>query len=116
MPELSFPNPPLADEVVLLPPWTAEDVPAKVMGFADPSVQRFSWTKATPYTEEDARSFFTYQEDARRRGEELSFAFVEPGDPEVLGTELTTRRDAPRSATGWLRPPAGAGWRPMRRG
>ncbi|MBV9194397.1 MAG: hypothetical protein JO168_09650 [Solirubrobacterales bacterium] len=48
------------------------------MGFADSTVQRFAWTKATPYTEDDARSFFAYQEQSRKRGEELNFAFVEP--------------------------------------
>ena len=41
MPVLQFPSPPLADEVVLLRAWRAEDLPAKVLGFADPSVQRF---------------------------------------------------------------------------
>ena len=106
--ELSFPDPPLADEVILLRAWEAEDVPAKVMGFADPSVQRFSWTKATPYTEQDARSFFTCQEEARRRGEELSFAFVEPGDPEVVlggGSLYAVDREAGRAAVGyWLAP------------
>lgn len=44
----------------------------KMMGFSDPSVQRFSWTMATPYTEQDARSFFSDRERATpRRGAEL---------------------------------------------
>lgn len=108
LPELLFPDPPLMDEIVLLRPWEAKDVPNTMMGFAEPRVQRFSWPNATPYTEEDARSSFTDQEQARRRGEELSFAFVEPDDPEaVLGgvrcTPSTAKRAAPRSATGWLR-------------
>lgn len=108
MPALSFPSPPLADEVVLLRPWQAEDVPIKVMGFADPSVQRFSWPEVTPYTEEDARSFFEYQEEARRRGEELNFAFVEPGDPEMVlggGSLYAIDREQGRAAVGyWLSP------------
>lgn len=105
MPELSFPDPPLVDEVVLLRPWEAADVPTE---FADPSVQRFSWTKATPYTDEDALSFFTFQEEARRRGEELSFAFVEPGGPEVVlggGSLYAIDCEARRAAVGyWLAP------------
>lgn len=108
MTELSFPDPPLTDDLVLLRPWRAEDVPAKLMAFADPSVERFSWSKATPYTEEDARSFFARQEEARRRGEELNFAFVEPADPEVVlggGSLYAIDREAARAAVGyWLTP------------
>lgn len=108
MPVLQFPSPPLADEVVLLRAWRAEDLPAKVLGFADPSVQRFSWPKATPYTEEDARSFFAFQEDARCRGEELNFAFVEPGDAEVVlggGSLYGIDVQQGRAAVGyWLAP------------
>lgn len=107
MPELSFPDPPLVDDVVLLRPWQAEDMPTE---FADPSVQRFSWTKATPFTEEDARSFFTHQEEARRRGEELSFAFVEPTDPRVVlggGSLYAIDGEMGRAAVGyWLAPSA----------
>ncbi len=39
MPELWFPDPPLADRVVLLRAWHTEDVPANLMGFADRSVR-----------------------------------------------------------------------------
>jgi RimJ/RimL family protein N-acetyltransferase len=110
MPELQFPSPPLADEVVLLRAWQEADVPANVMRFADPSVQRFSWAKTTPYTEQEARSFFAYQEEARRRGDELSFAFVAPGDPEaVLGGGSLHQIDLEqgRAAVGyWLSPSA----------
>lgn len=84
MAALHFPDPPLADDVVLLRAWCADDVPAKLMAFADPSVQRFSWARATTYTEDDARAFFANQERARARGEELNFAFVEPRDPAVV--------------------------------
>lgn len=107
---LRFPDPPLCDEVVLLRRWRAEDVPATVIGFGDPSVQRFSWPKTTPFTEEDAHSFFAVQEEARRRGEELSFAFVEPEDPaDVLGGGSVYAIDFEqrRAAVGyWLAPPA----------
>jgi RimJ/RimL family protein N-acetyltransferase len=108
MAELQFPNPPLADEVVLLRAWQAEDVPTKVMRFADPSIQRFSWSKTTPYTEEDAHSFFAYQEEARCRGEELNFAFAEPGDPEAVlggGSLHAIDLEQGRAAVGyWLAP------------
>lgn len=108
MPELSFPNPPLADQVVMLRAWKPEDVPAMVMGFADPTVQRFSWTKATPYTEEEAISFFIRQEEARQRGEELCFAFVEPATPSAVlggGSLYDIDVEQGRAAVGyWLSP------------
>ena len=61
--------------------WRADDVPAKLMAFADPIVQRCSWARAREYTETDTRSFFDYQEEGRARGEEVNFALVEPDDP-----------------------------------
>jgi hypothetical protein len=38
MPELPFPDRPLADEIVRLPPWRESDVPTKPMAFSDPLV------------------------------------------------------------------------------
>ena len=61
-----------------LRPWRETDVPAKLTAFGDPVVQRFSWSWAAPYTEADAGAYFVGQEQARLRGEELHFAFVEP--------------------------------------
>lgn len=84
MAELQFPSPQLGDEIVLLRPWRATDVPAKLMAFSDPVVQRFSWPHTTPYTEADARTYFVEQEQARQRGEELNFAFVDPDDDDAV--------------------------------
>ena len=110
MPELRFPDPPLADEVVALRPWQTEDVPTKVMAFAHPSILRYSWPRLTPYTEQDARDFFDAQEQASRRGEELQFALVAPGDPgAVLGGGSVYGIDPGhgRAAVGyWLAPAA----------
>jgi RimJ/RimL family protein N-acetyltransferase len=86
MSELPFPRSPLADAIVALRPWVPADVPGNVMRFADPSVLRFSWPQARPYTEADARAFFTYQDQARRQGTELNFALTRPdGEEEVVG-------------------------------
>jgi RimJ/RimL family protein N-acetyltransferase len=110
MAELRFPAPPLADEVVALRPWTEADVPEKLMVFADPTVQRFYWDQAHPYTEADARAFFSEQEEARRLGVELNFAFVEPGDRDsILGGGCIYEVDLEkrRAAVGyWLVPEA----------
>jgi RimJ/RimL family protein N-acetyltransferase len=83
MAELWFPVPPLAGDVVLLRPWGEADVPGMVLAFSDPVMQRFSWRTA-PFTETDARDFFAEQEEARLRGEGLSFALVEPRRQEVV--------------------------------
>lgn len=107
---LRFPDPPLADHVVLLRAWCSDDVPAKLMAFADPSVQRFSWTRVTGYTEADARAFFDGQEEARAAGDELNFAFVEPGDSSVVlggGSVYGIDLEQGRAAVGfWLAPAA----------
>jgi RimJ/RimL family protein N-acetyltransferase len=111
MAELLLPlTPRLADEVVSVRPWRESDVPAKLMGFADPTVQRFSWPQTTPYAEENARSFFVEQEQARLRGEELSFALVKPSDDEAVlggGSLYDLDLDQGRAAIGyWLAPHA----------
>ncbi len=107
---LRHPDPPLADAVVALRAWRADDVPERLMGFAEPSVQRFSWPHTRAYTEADAQEFFVHQDRTRVRGEELSFAFTAPGDPmTVLGGGSVFGIDPvhARAAVGyWLTPEA----------
>ena len=80
------------------------------MAFSDPVVQRFSWARTTPYTDVDARDHFAAQEQARLRGEELNFAFVEPHDDEDVlggGSLYDVDLDQARAAVGyWLTPRA----------
>ncbi|HWF74414.1 MAG TPA: GNAT family protein [Solirubrobacteraceae bacterium] len=112
MPELRFPDPPLADEVVLLRAWSSGDVPGQVMAFADPSVQRFSWPHTTAYTEAHARTFFVHQERARVRGEELNVAFTDPADPAVVlggGSVYDIDLSQRRAAVGYWLAPASRG-------
>lgn len=110
MSELRFPDPPLADAVVLLRPWAELDVPAALIERSDASVDRFQWPHDARYTEADARQFFIEQEQARLRGEELHFAFVTPASPsEVLGGGSLYAVDPRhgRAAVGyWLAPQA----------
>jgi RimJ/RimL family protein N-acetyltransferase len=110
MAELEFPKPALVDDVVLLRAWQAHDVPANVMGFADPRVQHFSWPSTKAYSELDARAFYVSQERARRRGEELNFAFVEPLDADAVlggGSLYAIDLEQRRAAVGyWLAPHA----------
>jgi RimJ/RimL family protein N-acetyltransferase len=72
-------------------------------------MQRFSWRTA-PYTETDAREWFAEQEQARLRGEALSFALAGPRDQDVVLGSVSledVRRDRGRAAVGyWLAPQA----------
>jgi ribosomal-protein-alanine N-acetyltransferase len=108
VPKLRFPTPPLAEETVLLRPWRAADVPENLMAFSDPVVQRFSWSPATPHSEDDACGYFVDQEQARLREEEVHFALVEPKDEnEVSGgvSLYPINLEQGRAATGyWLVP------------
>jgi hypothetical protein len=56
---------------VSLRPWRETDVPAKLMAFGDPAVQRFSWSRTAPYTEADARAYFVAPAAKRRAAIEV---------------------------------------------
>jgi RimJ/RimL family protein N-acetyltransferase len=107
---LALPDPPLADAVVALRGWQAADVPSAIMGFADSTVQRFSWMGTAPYTEADAYGFFAHQDQARHRGEELNLAFNDPGDPRAVlggGSIYGIDLEQGRATVGyWLTPAA----------
>jgi RimJ/RimL family protein N-acetyltransferase len=109
MTELEFPAPALADDVVVLRPWGEADVPGLVLAFRDPVMQRFSWRTAA-YTETDACAYLAGQEEARLRGEGLSFALAEPrGSDVMLGCVSLSevRLDLGSAAVGyWLAPAA----------
>jgi RimJ/RimL family protein N-acetyltransferase len=96
--------------VVALRPWREDDVPARLMAFADPLVQHFSWPRSEPYTEADARDYYAGLERARREEREVGFALVSPGDDtDVLGGASLHAVELPerRAAVGyWLAPPA----------
>jgi RimJ/RimL family protein N-acetyltransferase len=80
-----------------------------MLAFSDPVMQRFSWRTA-PYTETDARATLAEQEQARLRGEGLSFALARHHDQDVLLGAVSldeVRRDQGCAAVGyWLAPEA----------
>ena len=94
---------------MLLRPWREADVPAIVLAFSDPVMQRFSW-RTTPYTEADARGYVAEQEEARLRGDELNFALAGPHDHDVVLGAVSlyeVRLDRGCAAVGyWLAPEA----------
>jgi RimJ/RimL family protein N-acetyltransferase len=102
MPELRVPS--LADDVVLLRRWRESDVPAQLEAFSDPLFLRFSdWA---PQTEAGARAYLAEHEQARKAGEQIEFALVEPHDHNVVlgGASLhNVEMDQGRAAIGyWL--------------
>ena len=82
---LLLPDPPLADERVLLRPLAGDDVAAIVEGCRDPMVQRFTRVPAH-YAEDDARAFIGGAPDRRANGVSLELAIAGADD------------DAPRRA------------------
>jgi len=103
---------------VSLRPWRETDVPAKLMAFGDPVVQRFSWSRAAPYTEADARGYFVEQERARLRGEALHFALVEPANDDVVlggGSLYDVDLEQSRAALGYWLAPATSDMAPRQR-
>jgi RimJ/RimL family protein N-acetyltransferase len=84
------------------------DVPAQLTAFSDPFFQRFSdWA---PRTEAEALTYLAGHEQARRRGEQIELALVEPHDEAaVLGGGSLNKVNLPqgRAAIGyWLAPQA----------
>ena len=77
-----LPVPALADDVVRLRPWREADVAAQLAAFSDPFFLRFSdWA---PRTESEALAYLAAHEQARRRGEQIELALVEPHDESVV--------------------------------
>jgi RimJ/RimL family protein N-acetyltransferase len=108
MPELQFPSPPLADDVVMLRRWREADIAAQLQAFGDPLFERFSdWA---PRTEAAAHRQLVEIEEARLRGEQLSFALVKPCEQDAVlggGSLHAVDLGQRRAAVGyWLAPEA----------
>ncbi|WP_216893574.1 GNAT family N-acetyltransferase [Nocardia alni] len=86
MPELLFPDPPLADGVIALRQWHYDDLAQRFAGFSDPLCQRFGWALTEPCTEDHARRGFEEEEWARLSGAGIDLAIVDVADSiEILG-------------------------------
>jgi RimJ/RimL family protein N-acetyltransferase len=85
MPELLVPDPPLADDVVALRPFTLDDVDWVTEGCRDPEVSRFTGVPR-PYGPEHAREWIGKQAADRASGEGLHLAVTAAADGEPLGS------------------------------
>ena len=82
---IPFPDPPLADEVIALRSWRAEDVPALVSAMRDPSIAHWTFVP-WPYSDGDARAFLARQGRERTAGASLALAIESAsGPPGLLG-------------------------------
>jgi RimJ/RimL family protein N-acetyltransferase len=85
MPELLVPDPPLADDVVALRPFTLDDVDWVTDGCQDPDVTRFTGIPE-PYSSDDAREWIGTHADSQASGEAMSLAVTAAADGEPLGS------------------------------
>lgn len=113
MAPLSFPRPPLVDEVVALRPWRRADIPQKLSGFSDPLCLRFSWPLTEKFTEAHVRQNLEDEERERLNGKALNFAVVDVAARDhVLGGAQLYDVDGARSCAAvgyWLAPHARGG-------
>jgi RimJ/RimL family protein N-acetyltransferase len=110
MSALPFPEPPLTDGTVLLRAWHEADEAQRHAGFADPLCQQFSWSPATPFTEEHTRAAFAQDEEGRLAGESLNLAVTDAAHTGVIWGGTSIYDVDPRSASAsvgyWLAPQA----------
>jgi RimJ/RimL family protein N-acetyltransferase len=81
---LAYPDPPLTDDVVLLRPWSMDDVPELVRCCNDPEIRRWLSSMPAPYTEDDAIEFIATVED-KLREDIVRFALADAGTGALRG-------------------------------
>jgi RimJ/RimL family protein N-acetyltransferase len=102
------PDPPLADDMLVLRLPRDADAPAIVAACSDPEIAR--WIPIPiPYRLEDARAFIAFTAEGWSSGREPTFVIADAADRTLLGTlALHRRSDEPgKAAVGyWLAPGA----------
>ena len=108
MDPLPLPEPPLADEEIVIAPFTELDLGMIVEYCNDPEIARFTFLPV-PYEREHAVDFTSHQDERRERGEALDLAIRGRGDDGLLGAVgLRAFREDRRSVEVgyWVAPPA----------
>jgi RimJ/RimL family protein N-acetyltransferase len=106
--ELTRPDPPLSDGVVLLRAPRESDVPAIVEACQDPDIKRFTSSIPDPYFASHAREWLALQPEDEQHGVEMNFAIACAEDEAAL-VGVTGLHDldwkSRRGATGyWIAP------------
>jgi RimJ/RimL family protein N-acetyltransferase len=107
--ELTFPDPPLRAEGILLRPWSTADVPAIVAACQDPTIPAYMPHIPSPYSSADAISWLDSQEPNRRAGSRLELAIADAADERLLGAIGASNVDMTQltaSVGYWLAPQA----------
>lgn len=81
---LPLPEPPLADDEIVLAPFSELDIEPIVEICNEPAIAHFTFVPA-PYEREHAVDFCAHQHDRRERGEALDLAIRARGDRALLG-------------------------------
>jgi RimJ/RimL family protein N-acetyltransferase len=84
VPEIEYPQPPLADDGIVLRPPRDTDTEAVTAACQDPLIAHFTLVPS-PYSEDDAREWLRSAERERREGSGLHLAAVDVGSGELLG-------------------------------
>jgi RimJ/RimL family protein N-acetyltransferase len=108
MPELRYPDPPLADDVVRLRPWSDADVDAAHAATQDPLIPRFTRIPEQQ-TKAQLRAFIADRDARRIAGEVLACVIADPRSDALLGSVALMRFDwdEHRAEIGyWLAPQA----------
>jgi RimJ/RimL family protein N-acetyltransferase len=85
VPEIEYPQPPLADDAIALRPPRDQDAGAVTAACQDPLIARFTLVPS-PYGTDDAREWFREAERQRREGEGLHFVVADPANDQVLAS------------------------------
>jgi RimJ/RimL family protein N-acetyltransferase len=107
--ELTFPEPPLRAQGVLLRPWGVADVQAIVAACQDPTIPAYMPHIPSPYSQADAISWLDSQEPNRLAGTRLELAIADAGDERLLGAIGASNVDMTQltaSVGYWLAPHA----------
>jgi RimJ/RimL family protein N-acetyltransferase len=93
---LAPPQPPLADEVVALRPWRAEDAPAIAAAIdGDPEIARWLDQVPQPYGLDEAHAYVAACRRGWDEGTGASFAVLDPADGRLLGSVGLRLADLP---------------------
>ncbi|GAB1509921.1 GNAT family N-acetyltransferase [Actinophytocola sp. KF-1] len=110
MPALPYPDPPLGDDVVVLRPWRAADVPGRFAAFDNPECLRFSWPLLEPFTQAHVAAGMRVEARLRAEGTDVHMAVADAADPDgVLGGCSLYDVDPVKASAAvgyWLRPEA----------
>jgi RimJ/RimL family protein N-acetyltransferase len=84
LPEIEYPQPPLADDVVVLREPRETDIEAVTAACQDPLIARFTLVPS-PYSEDNAREWLRSAEHERKEGTGLHLAALDAGTGDLCG-------------------------------